>query len=142
MTGFSTSPNTFRRAGADPSIEEARERLQALARLLDSAVTIPGTSIRVGADAVLNLIPGLGTLVAKGLSSYLIYEARRLGVPTLTLARMIGNVALDLAISAVPIVGWAGDVFFRANSKNIDLLNAHLDRIQPPRIIDGVARAV
>ncbi len=105
----------------------ARERLEALARTLDSAVRIPGTSIRIGADAALNLIPGLGTLAAKGISGYLIWEARRLGVPTRTLLRMVGNVGLDAAISAIPVLGWFGDVFWRANSRNIDLLRNHLD---------------
>lgn len=101
-------------------------RLDALARLLDSAVRVPGTNVRVGADALLNLMPGVGTLVAKGLSSYLILEARRHGVPTGTLLRMAGNVAVDLAISVVPVVGWFGDAFFRANQRNIALLRAHL----------------
>lgn len=105
---------------------EAIERLDALARMLDAAVRIPGTNIRVGADALLNLMPGVGTLVAKGLSSYLILEARRHGVPTGTLLRMAGNVAVDFAISVVPVVGWFGDAFFRANQRNIALLRAHL----------------
>jgi len=106
---------------------EARRRLEALARLLDSAVRIPGTEIRVGLDAALNVIPGIGTLTAKGMAGYLIWEAHRLGVPGGTLLRMIGNVGLDLAISAIPVVGWVGDVFWRANNRNIDLLRAHLD---------------
>jgi hypothetical protein len=103
-------------------------KLDALARLLDSAVRVPGTSVRVGADALLNLMPGVGTLVAKGLASYLILEARRHGVPAGMLLRMAGNVAIDFAISAVPIVGWFGDAFFRANQRNIALLRAHLER--------------
>lgn len=105
---------------------ETIERLDALARILDAAVRIPGTNIRVGADALLNLAPGAGTLVAKGLSSYLILEARRHGVPNRTLLRMAGNVAIDFAISVVPVVGWFGDAFFRANQRNIALLRAHL----------------
>jgi hypothetical protein len=111
----------------------ARERLDGLARVLDSAVRIPGTSIQVGADAMLNLIPGIGTLAAKGVSGYLIWEARRLGVPTSTLLRMAGNVGVDTVISAVPVLGWFGDVFWRANTRNITLLRAHLDRSQIDR---------
>lgn len=110
------------------SVEQARQRLEALARMLDSAFTIPGTNVRVGADAALNLIPGLGTLAAKGVASFIIYEARRLGVPTSTLLRMMGNVGVDFVISAVPVIGWFGDVFFRANSRNIALIRRHLDR--------------
>jgi hypothetical protein len=110
------------------SRHETLARLDALARLLDSAVRVPGTNVRVGADALLNLVPGVGTLVAKGLASYLILEARRHGVPTGTLLRMTGNVAVDLAISAVPVIGWFGDAFYRANQRNIALLRAHLER--------------
>jgi hypothetical protein len=108
------------------SRREMLERLDAIARLLDSVLRVPGTNFRVGADALLNLVPGVGTLLAKGLASYLILEARRHGVPTSTLLRMAGNVALDFAISAVPVVGWFGDAFFRANQRNIALLRRHL----------------
>jgi hypothetical protein len=107
---------------------EARRRLEALARLLDSAVRVPGTDIRVGLDPVLNLIPGVGTLIAKGMAAYLIWEARRLGVSNSTMLRMIGHVGIDLMISWIPVVGWVGDVFYRANIKNIELLREHLDR--------------
>ncbi len=108
--------------------EGARARLEAIARLLDSKWRVPGTGIRFGADAVLNLLPGVGLLAAKGVSAYLIWEARRLGVPTGTLLRMVGNVGLDALISALPVAGWVGDVFYRANLRNMRLLREHLDR--------------
>ena len=113
----------------DPSLsrQEALARLDALARVLDSALRVPGTDIRFGADALLNVVPGVGTLVAKGLASCLILEARRHGVPTATLLRMAGNVGLDLAIGLVPVVGWFGDAFFRANRRNMALLRRHLE---------------
>ena len=114
--------------------EGVRTRLEAIARLLDSRWRVPGTGIRFGADAVLNLLPGVGLLAAKGVSAYLIWEARRLGVPTGTLLRMVGNVALDAVISAVPVAGWVGDVFYRANLRTMALLREHLDRGgRPPR---------
>lgn len=105
----------------------ARARLEALARLLDSRWRVPGTGIRFGLDAALNFIPGLGTVAAKGLSAYLILEARRLGVPTGTLLRMLGNLGVDALISVVPLAGWVGDAFFRANLRNMALLRRHLD---------------
>jgi len=101
------------------------------ARFLDSAVRVPGTNIRFGADALLNLIPGVGTLTSKGMSAYLIWEARRLGVPMPILLRMMGNVGVDFVISAIPLVGWAGDVFYRSNLRNMDLLRTHLDKAHP-----------
>lgn len=114
-----------RHLGGD--IVASRARLAALARALDTAFAIPGTNVRMGADALLNLIPGAGTLFAKALSGYLIWEARRLGVPRSTLIRMIGNLGIDAAISIVPVAGWVGDIFFRANKRNLELLDAHLE---------------
>lgn len=135
MTTFSyTSPSGH---GANRA-EETRARLDALARFLDSAVRVPGTNVRVGADALLNIIPGVGTLTSKGMAAYLIWEARRLGVPTTTLMRMAGHVGVDFLISAIPLVGWLGDVFYRANLRNMALLREHIDRAHASRTIDGV----
>ena len=110
---------------------ETRVRLDALARFLDSAIRVPGINVRFGADALLNLLPGIGTLTSKGMSAYLIWEARRLGVPTRTLVRMASNVGLDFVISAVPIVNSVGDVFFRSNLRNMCVLREHLDWVHP-----------
>ncbi|WP_367614457.1 DUF4112 domain-containing protein [Teichococcus coralli] len=117
--------------GARASDERLRRRLDAIARLLDSRWRIPGTGIRFGADPVLNLLPGIGLLASKGVSAYLLWEAWRLGVPGRTLLRMLGHLGLDTLISAVPVVGWAGDVFYRANLRNMALLRAHLARQTP-----------
>ena len=126
----STAAQTTR-AGRE---DGARARLERIARLFDSKWRIPGTGIRFGADAALNLLPGFGLVAAKGVSAYLIWEARRLGVPTGTLLRMVGNVGVDALISAVPVAGWVGDVFYRANLRNMALLREHLDRQgHPPR---------
>ncbi|PZN95250.1 MAG: DUF4112 domain-containing protein [Hyphomicrobiales bacterium] len=111
---------------------ETIERLDALARILDSAVRIPGTNVRVGADALLNLIPGAGLAVAKGLSTYLVLEAKRHGAPTPMLWRMARRVGIDLALSAIPVVGWFGDAFYRANLKNIQELRNHLLEVGGP----------
>jgi hypothetical protein len=80
------------------------------------------------ADAVLSLLPALGPVVSTAISAYLIWEARRLGVSTGTLLRMIGNVGLDALISAVPLAGSVGDVFFRANLRNMALLRRQLQQ--------------
>jgi hypothetical protein len=114
-----------------PRVAETRARLDTLARVLDSAIRVPGTNIRFGADALLNLIPGVGMLTSKGMSAYLIWEARRLGVPMSTLLHMMGNVGVDFVISAIPLVGWVGDVFYRSNLRNMGLLRKHLDKAHP-----------
>jgi hypothetical protein len=111
--------------------DETRMRLDALARFRDSAIRVPGTNIRFGSDALLNLIPGVGTLTSNGMSAYLIWEARRIGVPMSTLLRMIGNVGVDLVISAIPLVVWVGDVFYRLNLRNMVLLRKHMDEAHP-----------
>ena len=76
---------------------ETRVRLDALARFPDSAIRVPGTNVRLRADALLNPLPGIGTMTSNGMSDYLNWEARRLGVPTRTLVRMVDNVGLDFA---------------------------------------------
>lgn len=123
----------------DPSVDPSADRpaVAALARLdrlawmLDSALRVPGTSIRLGADAASNLLPVVGPLVSKGVSAWLILEAARLGVPRAVLLRMAGNVALDAAIGAVPLLGWTADIFLRANRRNMALLREHLARPPP-----------
>ena len=115
---------------ASPAAPDLRSpaRLDLIADLLDSRWRIPGTGIRFGADALLSLLPGLGPVLSTVISGYLIWEARRLGVSAGTVLRMIGNVGLDGLISAVPVAGAVGDVFFRANRRNMVLLRRHLAR--------------
>lgn len=117
---------------ASPDNERATlKRLDRLAHVLDSAFAIAVIGTRVGADALLNLVPGAGVIVAKGLSAWLVWEAYRLGVPRTLIARMTANVAADLAISVVPVAGWVADIFFRANKRNVALLRAHLQARHP-----------
>jgi len=101
-------------------------RLETLASLLDSKWRIPGTGIRFGADALMSLVPGVGPAVSTVVSAYIIWEARKLGVSAGTLLRMMGNVGLDTLISSVPLAGSVGDVFFRANLRNMALVRRHL----------------
>lgn len=105
-----------------------RARLEKLAWLLDGALVVPGTEIRVGLDALIGLVPGVGDVVAAALSSYLIFEARRLGAPKHVILRMVWNLGLDTVLGAVPVVGDVFDVAWRANLKNLRLLEDYLDR--------------
>ncbi len=113
----------------DPrELEQAVARLDTLAGILDSVVRIPGTDIRIGVDALVGLVPVLGDFVTTAMSSYIIYEARRLGASRWTLSRMAANTSIDAVVGAVPIVGDVFDVMFRANRKNMVLLKRHLER--------------
>ena len=114
-------------SGGQHSRREALQRLDFLANLLDSAILIPGTNIRFGADAVIGLVPGIGDAVTTALSAWIVYEAHRLGVPRHVLVRMIGNVAIDGLFGAVPLVGDLFDVMWRANKRNMRLLREHLE---------------
>lgn len=104
-------------------------RLDKLATLMDAAIVVPGTNIRLGADAVIGLIPGIGDLVSAGISCLIIMEARRMGAPNHLIARMIGNVAIDGLAGSVPIIGDLIDVAFRANLRNMRLLRRHFEQI-------------
>jgi hypothetical protein len=106
----------------------AVERLDFIARLLDTAFIVPGTNIRFGIEAIIRLMPGIGDAVASALSCVILIEAHRLGVPRTVLARMIANVLLEGTAGAVPVVGDMFDVVFRANRRNIRILRDHMER--------------
>jgi hypothetical protein len=101
-------------------------RLDALATLLDTAFVVSGTNIRFGIDAMIGLVPGIGDAITTLMSLYIVREARELGVPRRVIARMLMNVALDGVVGAVPFVGDAFDVMWRANRRNMALLQSHL----------------
>jgi len=112
-----------------PGARSRRERiarLEALADLLDTALVIPGTGIRFGADSILGLVPGIGDAVTTAISLWIVYEARQLGARPHVIARMVGNVAVDGLFGAVPIIGDVFDVAWRANRKNVRILREHL----------------
>jgi hypothetical protein len=111
-----------------PSRHDTIERLDFIARLLDTAFVVPGTNIRFGVEAVIRLMPGIGDAVASALSCVILLEAHRLGVPTRILARMIANVLLEGTAGAMPVVGDMFDIMFRANRRNIRILYDYMRR--------------
>jgi len=122
---------------AGPRREDAIARVTMVAKLMDSAFVIPGLNRRVGLDAVLGLVPGIGDALSAALASYIIWEARQLGLPRWKIARMIGNVAVDTAVGAIP---FAGDVVFKSNERNLRIIHEHLGITKRgPRQIDGTA---
>jgi hypothetical protein len=98
------------------------------------------TNHRVGFDAIIGLVPGIGDAVSTLLSSYIIWEARQLGLPRWKIARMVANVATDTVLGAIPLAGDVFDVFFRANRRNMRIVRDHLERTGSlPRTIEGRA---
>jgi Domain of unknown function (DUF4112) len=126
FAGFNDS--TFAGRYDATSRRAALDRIDMLATVFDTALIVPGTNIRFGAEAMLRLIPGIGDIAASALSFYLLYEASRLGVPKLLFARMAANVILEGAVGAVPVAGDAFDIYFRANRRNVALLRQYFNR--------------
>lgn len=107
-------------------MQQRVERLQRLARLWDSAIRIPGTQVRVGLDPLVGLVPGLGDAAGALVAAYIVLEAVRFDVPGATLLRMLANVAIDALVGTVPVLGDIFDVAWRANLKNVALIEHHL----------------
>jgi hypothetical protein len=110
--------------------DAVRRRLARLAWLLDNSIPLPGTKFRIGLDALLGLVPGLGDVAGVLLSSYIVREAARIGAPPALLARMAWNVAVEGIVGMVPFLGDVFDAAWKANQRNYALLEAHL---QNPR---------
>jgi hypothetical protein len=130
---YTYSRDDYYRAGGFARPRSRRERIariDALATLLDTAFILPGTNVRFGFDALIGLVPGIGDAVTTALSLYIVHEARQLGAPRHVIARMLANVMLDGLVGAVPLVGDAFDVLWRANRRNMRLLQDWLRRTE------------
>jgi hypothetical protein len=117
---------TFGHASIDAAARLARMRK--LAWLLDARFGLPGTRFRFGVNSLLGLPPVAGDVALGLLSLYLIFEAKRLGAPNALLAQMLANVAIEVAGGSVPIIGDLFDMAFKANLRNLDLLEGWLRR--------------
>ena len=115
-----------------------------LARVMDDAVTVPGTRIGIGLDAVIGLVPGIGDAVGSALSSIIVRDAVRARVPMVVLARMGLNLVIDALLGLVPGLGDVLDVAHRANRKNLRLLLREIERepLREPPTAGYVAGAV
>jgi hypothetical protein len=118
------SATAARRRPRDPAVSNAAR----LANLLDTRFTIPGTRIRFGLDPLLGLVPGFGDTISLILSLVIVAEARDRGVGMAVIARMIFNCALDWLVGLVPVVGDVFDLFYKANVRNLRLLERELRR--------------
>jgi hypothetical protein len=109
------------------------QRLRTLSHLLDNAIAIPGTRFRVGLDPILGLVPGAGDFLGAALSVYIVIEAARFGLPQKTLTQMVTNLVLDSVGGSLPVLGDIFDATWKANSRNLALLEAHVAAPEPTK---------
>jgi hypothetical protein len=115
-----------------PGSSTTLEALRRWAVLLDSAFQVPGTRIRFGLDALIGLIPGLGDLSTPAFAALILLQAVRLRLPLVVQARMVLNAGLDMLIGLVPLLGDVADVAWKANLRNLALLERHARPGVPP----------
>jgi hypothetical protein len=102
------------------------KRLTRIARIMDTAIGIPGTRFKFGADAIIGLIPGGGDLVGLAISAYTLMLASQIGAPKPLLVKMAANIAIDTGLGSIPVLGDIFDMYFKSNSRNLKMLMDHL----------------
>ncbi|HET9811940.1 MAG TPA: DUF4112 domain-containing protein [Sphingomicrobium sp.] len=124
--------------GTDPV--SVRRRVEAMEKLLERLIVIPGLNRPVGLDVILDLVPIAGSTAGAVLGAYLAWEARNLGMSKWAVARMAGNVGVDWLIGLIPWVGAIPDLLFRSNTRNLRIIKRHLDKHHPAgAIVDADA---
>jgi hypothetical protein len=111
--------------GDDERGRRSLNHLRAITQLFDQAFTVPGTKWRFGLDALFGLVPGLGDIAGALVAVYAMQVARQLNAPTAVRLHMLSNIALDALIGMVPIAGDLFDFAFKAQTRNLALLDAH-----------------
>ncbi len=112
---------------------------QAIGQLLDASLTIPGTTIKIGLDPLIGLIPGIGDLISNGIGSSLLFLATKAGVPRIVILRMSLNIVLNMVIGAIPVMGDLFSIWFKSNLQNAQLLHRHSQTTVPvTTLIDWV----
>lgn len=120
----------------DPS--SIRRRVEALEKLLERVVVVPGLNRPVGLDAMLGLLPVGGSFIGAAFGAYMIWEARNLHMSKTAMARMAGNVGVDWFLGLIPGIGIVPDFFFRSNTRNLRIIRRHLDKHHPGTVtLDG-----
>lgn len=141
MTGRTDERVRLPRLGKDP--QSVRQRVEAMERLLERLIVIPGINRPIGLDVILDLVPGIGDIAAAALGAYIVWEARNLGMSRWKMARMAGNVGLDFLLGLIPWIGAVPDFFFRSNTINLRMIKRHLDKHHPSgATLEGSARLV
>ncbi len=115
-----------------------RQRVEAMEKLLEGLFVIPGINRRVGLDSIIGLVPVIGDFATAAMGSYIIWEARNLGMSKFQLARMAGNLGVDTLLGAVPLVGDLFDFVWKSNTMNLKMIRKHLDKYHPETVtIEG-----
>jgi len=114
----------------------ALRRIRALSYVLDNSIPIPLTSRRIGIDPLLGLFPGGGDVAGALISAYIVLEAARFGLPRETLLRMVSNIVTETVVGSIPIVGDFFDATWKANSRNVALVETHIENQHPRRTVD------
>jgi|SRR5262245_6606177 len=112
--------------------------LRRVAELMDSAFVLPGTTYRIGLDPIIGLVPWIGDLVSPLFTVALLWQARDVRIPKVALARMIFNAAVDAIIGAIPLAGDLFDFGWKANQRNMALLERHAYEEHPASVGDWV----
>ncbi len=127
---MTTATATAFDAAPDADALRRLTRLSRLARLMDTAVRVPGINVRFGLDSVIGLFPGVGDAAGGLIGLYIINEGRRLGLPKHKLLRMIGNLALDSAVGSIPLAGDVFDVYFKSHKRNANMILDHFGGVR------------
>jgi uncharacterized protein DUF4112 len=113
------------RIGTDA--QSVRQRVEAMEKVLERLVVIPGINRPVGLDVILDLVPVVGDVAAAALGAYIVWEAKNVGMSRWQITRMAGNVGFDWLLGLIPWVGAIPDFFFRSNTRNLKMIKRHLD---------------
>jgi hypothetical protein len=136
MENFDSFANAMPGMGRDPA--SVRRRIETMEQVLERMFVIPGLNRTVGLDVILDIIPVAGDILAAILGTWLVWEARNLGMSKWQMARMFGNVGIDMLLGAIPFVGAIPDFFFRSNTRNLKIIRRHLEKHHPSvATIDG-----
>ena len=124
--------------GMGRDVVSVRRRIETMEHLLERMFTIPGINKPVGLDVILDAIPVVGDIIGAVLGSWLVWEARNLGMSKWHLARMAGNVGFDWLLGLIPFIGAIPDFFFRSNTRNLRIVKRWLDKHHPETgLIEG-----
>ena len=115
--------------GTDP--QSVRQSVEAMEKMLERLVVIPGINKPVGLDVILDVVPVVGDIAAAALGAYIVWEAKNLGMSKWQISRMAGNVGIDWLLGLIPFIGAVPDFFFRSNTRNLRIIKRHLDKHHP-----------